>query len=374
MPRLNIAIVGAGMIGAVHRRAAMLAGAEVRGVCASTPERSREVADQWNVSRAYGGIDDVIADSQVQVVHICTPNALHKPYAEAALRAGKHVVCEKPLATSVDDAATLAETARRTHLVATVPFVYRYHPVVREARARIAAGELGPLRLIHGSYLQDWLMDAGANNWRVDPRQGGPSRVFADIGSHWCDLVEWVGGQRFAEVSAMFATVVPERAAASRQSFTVAASGGAMEAVSSEDVAAAMFRTSEGVLANVTVSQVSPGRKNRLWFELDGSRASVSFDQEDSERLWLGYADHSECFVRDPSAGSAEQRRLAVLPAGHPQGYAQCFEAFVADTYAAIRGERPEGLPTFDDGLRAARITDRVVASATSRHWLDIED
>src|ERR1700754_673591 len=148
MSPLNIAIVGAGMIGAVHRRAAILAGAVVRGVCASTPSRSKEVATEWNVSHAYAHIDDVIADPQVHVVHVCTPNALHKPYAEAALKAGKHVVCEKPLAPSVADAAVLAALARQTGLVATVPFVYRYHPVVREARARIAAGELGPLRLI----------------------------------------------------------------------------------------------------------------------------------------------------------------------------------------------------------------------------------
>lgn len=372
MQPLNIAIVGAGMIGAVHRRAAILAGANVLGVCASTPERSKDVAAQWNLSRAYADIDEVVTDPEVHVVHICTPNALHKPYAEAALKAGKHVVCEKPLATSVEDASGLAELARQSGLVATVPFVYRYHPVVREARARIAAGELGPLRLMHGSYLQDWLMDPGANNWRVDPAKGGPSRVFADIGSHWCDLVEWVSGQRFAEVSATFATVIPERASASRQSFTAAVAGGVKEAVTSEDVAAAMFRTAEGILASVTVSQVSPGRKNRLWFELDGARASVAFDQEDSERLWMGYADHTAHFLRDPSTGSAEQRRLAVLPAGHAQGYAQCFEAFVADTYTAIRGERPDGLPTFDDGVRAARITDRVVASAASRSWLDI--
>lgn len=373
MSGLTIAIVGAGMIGAVHRRAAMLAGARVKGVCASSPARSKEAAAEWGLSHAYADIDAVIGDPDIQVVHVCTPNAQHAPYAQAALEAGKHVVCEKPLATSVADAVSLAETARRRGLVATVPFVYRYHPVVREARARIEAGQLGPMRLMHGSYLQDWLMDAGSSNWRVDPAQGGPSRVFADIGSHWCDLVEWVSGQRFAEVSASFATVIAERAAASKQSFSSGGSDGPLHAVTSEDVAVAMFRTTAGVLASVTVSQVSPGRKNRLWFELDGAHASVAFDQEDSERLWLGHADRGETFLRDPNAGSAEQRRLATLPAGHAQGYAQCFEAFVADTYAAIRGERPEGLPTFDDGLRAARITDRVVASAASRQWLDIE-
>ena len=373
MSKLGVAIVGTGMIGAVHRRAALLAGAIVRGVSASSPERSREVAQSWDVPRAYRDIEEVIADPQVQVVHVCTPNHLHRPMAQAALEAGKHVVCEKPLATTLEDARVLAALAASTGLVATVPFVYRFHPVVREARARIAQGELGPLRLIHGSYLQDWLLDPASNNWRVDPALGGASRVFADIGSHWCDLVEWVGGERFVEVSAAFETVIAERGAVTGQSFTTPAAGGAMQAVSSEDVAAALFKTGNGTLASLTVSQVSAGRRNRLWFEIDGARASVAFDQEDSERLWMGLPDQREqIFVRGPGAGSAEQRRLAVLPAGHAQGYGNCFDAFVADTYRAIEAERPEGLPTFEDGLRSALIVDRVIASARARAWTSI--
>jgi len=373
MTKLGIAIVGTGMIGAVHRRAALLAGAEVRGVAASSPQRARDVAQSWAVPRAYRDIEDVVADPQVQVVHVCTPNHLHRAMAQAALQAGKHVICEKPLATTVQDAQALAALAASTGLVATVPFVYRYHPVVREARARIAQGELGPLRLIHGSYLQDWLLDPASNNWRVDPALGGASRVFADIGSHWCDLVEWVGGERFVEVSAAFATVIAERGALTGQSFTTPAAGGALQAVSSEDVAAAMFRTGAGTLASLTVSQVSAGRRNRLWFEIDGARASVAFDQEDAERLWIGRPDQrEEIFVRGPGAGNAEQRRLATLPAGHAQGYGDCFEAFVADTYRAIDGERPEGLPTFEDGVRSALIVDRVIASARTRNWTSI--
>lgn len=373
MSKLGVAIVGTGMIGAVHRRAALLAGAVVRGVGASSPERAREVAQGWNVPRAYRDIEEVVADPQVQVVHVCTPNHLHRPMAQAALEAGKHVVCEKPLATTLEDARALASLAASSGLVATVPFVYRYHPVVREARARIAQGELGPLRLIHGSYLQDWLLDPASNNWRVDPALGGASRVFADIGSHWCDLVEWVGGERFVDVSAAFETVIAERAAATGKSFTTPAAGGAMQAVSSEDVAAAMFKTDSGTLASLTVSQVSAGRRNRLWFEIDGAKASVAFDQEDCERLWIGLPDQrEEVFVRGPAAGSVEQRRLSVLPAGHPQGYGNCFEAFVADTYRAIEAERPEGLPTFDDGLRSALIVDRVIASARTRAWTPI--
>lgn len=373
MSKLGVAIVGTGMIGAVHRRAALLAGAIVRGVSASSPERATEMAQAWDVPRAYRDIEEVIADPQVQVVHVCTPNHLHRAMAQAALEAGKHVVCEKPLATTLEDARTLAALAASTGRVATVPFVYRYHPVIREARARIAQGELGPLRLIHGSYLQDWLLDPASNNWRVDPALGGASRVFADIGSHWCDLVEWVSGERFVDVSAAFETVIAERGAATGQSFATPAAGGAMQSVSSEDVAAALFKTGSGTLASLTVSQVSAGRRNRLWFEIDGARASVAFDQEDSERLWIGLPDQrEEIFVRGPGAGSSEQRRLSVLPAGHAQGYGNCFDAFIADTYRAIGAERPEGLPTFDDGLRSALIVDRVIASARSRAWTPI--
>ena len=373
MPKPGIAIVGTGMIGAVHRRAALLAGADIRGVAASSPQRARDVAQAWGVPRAYRDIEEVVADPQVQVVHVCTPNHLHRPMAQAALEAGKHVVCEKPLATTLEDARALAALATANALVATVPFVYRYHPVVREARARIAHGELGPLHLIHGSYLQDWLLDPASNNWRVDQALGGASRVFADIGSHWCDLVEWVSGERLAEVCAAFDTVIAERSTDTGQSFTTAAAGGAMQAVTSEDVAAAMFRTGAGTLASLTVSQVSAGRHNRLWFEIDGARASVAFNQEDAERLWIGKPDQrEEVFVRGPGAGSAEQRRLSLLPAGHAQGYGHCFEAFVADTYRAIEGERPDGLPTFEDGVRSALIVDRVITSARTRAWTAI--
>ncbi|UOV06338.1 Gfo/Idh/MocA family oxidoreductase [Pseudoxanthomonas sp. F37] len=373
MGKLGVAIVGTGMIGAVHRRAALLAGAVVRGVSASSPERGAEVAEAWDVPRAYRDIGEALADPQVQVVHVCTPNHLHRAMAQAALEAGKHVICEKPLATTLHDAEALSALAASAGLVATVPFVYRYHPVVREARARIARGDLGPLRLIHGSYLQDWLLDPASNNWRVDPALGGASRVFADIGSHWCDLVEWVSGERFVDVSAAFETVIAQRAAATGLSFATPAAGGAMQPVSSEDVAAALFKTGNGTLASLTVSQVSAGRRNRLWFEIDGAQASVAFDQEDSERLWIGLPDQrEEIFVRGPGAGSAEQRRLSVLPPGHAQGYGHCFDAFVADTYRAILAERPEGLPTFEDGRRSALIVDRVIASARSRAWTRI--
>ncbi|MEU0742824.1 Gfo/Idh/MocA family oxidoreductase [Streptomyces sp. NPDC006134] len=375
---LGVALVGAGMIAAVHRRAALLAGADVVGVLASTPERSRETAARWNIPRAYDDIDAVLADDRVQVVHICTPNATHAPYAEAALRAGRHVVCEKPLGTDAGQARRLADLAEERGLVATVPFVYRYHPLVREIRARRLAGEFGEWYLAHGSYLQDWMLSPDASSWRVDPGLGGPSRAFADIGSHWCDLVEWVTGERFTEVLARTSIAVPTRPAPAGPSFTRSTAPAAGRVpVRTEDSAAVLLRTAGGLLGSTVVSQVSAGRKNRLWFELDGSLGSAVFDQENPETAWLGSAEGHRILVRDPEHGSAEQRRLSALPAGHAQGYAQCFEAFVADTYAAVRGdltpEQEDGLPTFADGLRSARLVEAVLRSSENDTWTKVE-
>ncbi|WP_321804013.1 Gfo/Idh/MocA family oxidoreductase [Burkholderia sp. BCC1993] len=367
---LTAAIIGAGMIGEVHLRAARLAGARIAGIVASTPERTSAAADRLGVN-AFPSADAAIDDLAVDVVHICTPNATHHRLAMAALAAGKHVICEKPLAIRADQAAELAAAAVRANRVATVPFVYRYHPMVREARARVQDGRIGALHMIHGSYLQDWLLGQHDTNWRVDPDEGGASRAFADIGSHWCDLVEWVSGERLASVVACLRTAVASRPAQSARTFAAEAAGdhASYRSVETEDVAGALFTTACGVPVSLAVSQVSAGRKNRLWFEMDGAEASVVFDQEDAERLWVGTRDAATLLVRDPTRGSAEQRRLASLPAGHAQGYAQCFEAFVDDTYATIRGERRDGLPTFEDGARSATIVDAVLASSRERNW-----
>jgi predicted dehydrogenase len=315
----------------------------------------------------------------VDVVHICTPNHLHAGLAEAALAAGKHVVCEKPLATDASAARRLAVAAAGSGRVATVPFVYRFYPVVREARARVAAGTIGPLRLIHGCYLQDWLATEEDDNWRVDAELAGASRAFADIGSHWCDLVEFVSGDRLAEVCAEAVTAVPERvhaAGTEPHAFaTAVAAGASRRPVTTEDITVVLFRTRGGVAGSVVISQVSPGRKNRLQFEVAGAEATLSFDQEQPESLWVGGRASSEIVVRDPAHLAPAAAPYAVLPPGHPQGYQDCFDAFVADTYRAIRAGDPgavDGLPSFADGARAADITDAVLRSARSRTWEEV--
>ncbi len=372
---LGAAIVGAGFIGAVHARSARLAGARIVGVAASSPESSRKAAARLGAERAEADAEALATADDVDVVHLCTPNHLHAPLARAALAAGKHVVCEKPLALDGAEAESVTAAAEAAGRVATVPFVYRYNPMALEARARIAAGELGRVRLLHGGYLQDWLSRPEDDSWRVDPELSGASRAFADIGSHWCDLTEFVSGERIAALCAQTATVVPERAdRGSAPAFSAAGDDDApRRAVNTEDLAAVMFRTASGVVGTMVVSQVSPGRKNHLHVEVACEHASVRFEEERPETLWVGRRERTEELWRDATLLSPAAARHAIVPVGHPQGYLECFDAFVADTYAAIAGGEPDGLPRFADGLRTARITDAVLASAAGGGaWVDV--
>jgi predicted dehydrogenase len=372
---LRAAIAGTGFIGTVHARSARLAGARLVGVAASTPERAERAAVAVGAERAFESAEALVASDEVDVVHVCTPNHLHVELAEAALQAGKHVICEKPIATDTAGAERLVKAAAASGRQAAVPFVYRYYPTLREARERVRTGTTGrPLRLIHGTYLQDWLLLADDDNWRVDAHLGGPSRAFADIGSHWCDLAEFISGHRIVSVSARTLTAVPERRRGqSRAAFQRSDGPGEVRAVATEDAAVVQFETDQGALGAVVISQVSPGRKNRLWIELDGADESLVFDQESPEALWVGRREAATIVHRDPDWLSPAAARFAHLPGGHPQGYADCFDSFVADVYDAIVSGAPaEGLPLFADGLRAAVITEAVLASSRKEGWVNL--
>ncbi|MBQ0925643.1 Gfo/Idh/MocA family protein [Saccharopolyspora endophytica] len=350
--QLRAGLLGAGFMGSVHAHAIRAAGATITAVSASTPERSERAASEVGAGRAVACADELIHADDVDVVHICTPNALHVPQALAALDAGKHVICEKPLATTEAEARQLADAARDSDVVTAVPFIYRFYPSVREARARIAAGEAGALRLIHGSYLQDWMAPADAGNWRSDASLGGASRAFADIGIHWCDLIEFTTGHRITRLIAC----------------TVATSSDA----DGEDATTLLFETDRGAAGSAVISQVSQGRKNRLWFSIDGATAAYSFNQEQPDTLWIGGQADNRVLHRGSAAEGRDAVRYSALPAGHPQGYQDCFNAFVRDTYASISDHAPDSLPTFDDGLRAAALTQAVLKSADTKTWVEV--
>ncbi|MEU4896426.1 Gfo/Idh/MocA family oxidoreductase [Streptomyces sp. NPDC044780] len=361
MSKLRVAVIGTGFMGAVHTRSAVTAGGDVVGIVGSTPAKGRAAAEALGVGRGFDAVEDVLRHG-VDVVHVCTPNATHARFCRAALTAGVPVVCEKPLATDVATAHQLAALAAERELVTAVPFVYRYYASVREARTRLARPGHRPPWLIHGSYLQDWLADPQATNWRVDPADGGATRAFGDIGVHWCDLAEFVTGQRITRVNASFARAVPTRPGAD----------GAPRTVATEDGAVVLLETDAGAVGSVVVSQASAGYKNALSFSFDGPDASYAFRQETPESLWIGGRDGNQALMRDPARPGAPVGRSAALPAGHPQGYYECFADFVADAYAAVRGEPVRDLPTFADGVRAATITRAVVDSARNGGWADV--
>ena len=354
--RIRAGIVGTGFMGSVHSRAIRRAGGQLSRVVGSSPESSRAAAGRFDAERPTETVDELVSADDVDVVHVCTPNATHAPLVRAAIASGKHVICEKPLAVTLVEATELVALARDAGVTATVPFVYRFHPMVREARARVADGTTGPIRLVHGSYLQDWLAGTTDDNWRVDAAAGGASRAFGDIGVHWCDLAEFVTGHRIVRLVARTVVAVPRRGD---------------RPVTTEDAAVVLFETDRGATGTLTISQISHGRKNRLWISVDGAAESLSFDQENPESLWIGGREVNRQLLRGTSESPAAAR-YAIVPAGHPQGYQDCFDAFVADTYAALTGEIADGLPTFEDGLRAAQLTQAVLESSRASAWVKV--
>lgn len=353
---LNAGVIGFGFIGEVHVRAIRAAGGVVTAIAAKTLEEAQSAARKMGVGKALT-IEQMLNDEDIDVIHICTPNVFHAELAEKALRAGKHVICEKPLAISVADATRLSELAIQNRSIATVPFVYRYHPSVREAKSRIATIQ-DALVLFHGYYLQDWLSRESTFNWRLDSVIGGPSRAFGDIGVHWCDLLEFVTGHRITHINAQLMKVFSSR--------------GSKTNIDTEDGATMIFKTDKGAQGSLVLSQVSAGRKNKLWFSFESPTESFVFDQEAPESLWVGGLATNQIVMRGVTEESEAAREYSFLPAGHPQGYQDCFNSFVSDTYRSIGGAHIVGVPTFADGLRSAKLTEAFLKSAETGEWVEV--
>ncbi|GAB2815027.1 Gfo/Idh/MocA family oxidoreductase [Alpinimonas psychrophila] len=351
---LRAGILGGGFMAEVHSRAIRAAGHEVIMISSSSPEKSAEAASRLGVRHVAADARRLVESESVDVVHVCTPNAFHAEQAELAIAVGKPVVCEKPLATSVRDATNLVSRAAESKTPTAVPFVYRYYPAVREIRSRILRGDAGELHLLHGAYLQDWLALPTATNWRVNEAVGGASRTFADIGVHWCDAMEFVTGHRITRLVSLLARPHPARGA-------------------TEDSASILFETDRGASGTLIASQISHGRKNQLAFSFDGELESFEWNQEHPGQFSASTPNGStNVNVGSVELAAASAQELAYLPAGHPQGYQDAFNAFMADAYASFQGDVAPDLPTFEDGLRAAVITEAVLQSAQSRQWVDV--
>jgi predicted dehydrogenase len=373
---LRAAVVGTGFVGPHHVDAVRRGGyGEVVALVGSDPERTVARARALGVEWATTDLDELLADPDIDVVHVCTPNHTHVALATAVLQAGKHLVLEKPIALDSETARGLAELADRLARHAAVALTYRGYPMVRRARAAAQAGELGEVRLVHGAYLQDWLVDPDDYNWRLEPEAGGPSRAVADIGSHWFDTAEFVSGQRVEAVLADLATFIPTRRRPTGGSiaFAAATRGGETVTVRSEDAATILVRFEGGARGACVVSQVSPGRKNALTVEIAGSERSLTWEQETPERLWLRSRAESRLVLRDQLDGIREAPGVPSLPAGHPEGWGEALRDLLRGFYAAVAsGQAPggdHGYPTLWDGARGVAFVDAVLESSRSGRW-----
>jgi predicted dehydrogenase len=357
-------------------------GVEVLGVVGSSYERAAEKARESGLPEPYPSFEALLADERVDVVHITSPNHLHFDQAKAALAAGKHVVCEKPLAMDSGQTAELLGLAQASGLVHAVNFNIRFYPQVQESAARVAAGELGDVHLVSGSYLQDWLLYPTDWNWRLDPGQGGALRAVGDIGSHWLDLMTFVTGSRVEAVMAELATVVPVRREPTGPVETFSAVGAEpVESVErpmdTEDLASMLLRFENGARGVMAVSQVSAGRKNSLSFEVDGGSGALAWYSERPEELWLGHRGRpNELLTRDPSLMHPAAAATAALPAGHVEGFADTFKELYRAVYRAVASggppEQPD-YPTFADGHDEALIADAVARSARDGRWVTVD-
>jgi len=375
------AVIGTGFIGPVHIEALRRIGANVVGIADVDTAKAHQVASFWGLEKTYGTLDEVLADDDVQVVHLCTPNFLHYGMAKQALLAGRHVICEKPLAMNSTETAELVVLAKETGLAAMVDYNLRYYPLSIEARDMVQRGDVGQVFSVCGSYVQDWLFYDTDYNWRVVSKEGGASRAVADIGTHWIDLVHAITGLDIEAVCADLKTVHPIRKRPTGEVETF--SGKVTRVVPTEDVdintedyGCIMIRFVGGAVGCLWVSQVTAGRKNCLRYEIAGSKLALAFESESPNQLWIGHRERAnEVLLRDPGLVSDAARKAITYPGGHNEGFPdsmkQAFKSFY-DYVSAGDLQAAPTFPTFADGHREVVVVEAILKSAQEQRWVEL--
>jgi predicted dehydrogenase len=373
-----VAIIGLGFVGKAHLEALRRLGIPVRGILGSSPERTQEAARELGIERGYSSLEELATDAGVTAVHVCSPNHAHFDQSKAALKAGKHVMCEKPLAMNTRESGSLIELSQKLNRVGAVTYNLRYYPLCHEARAIVQKGLIGEPRLIHGSFLQDWLLYPTDWNWRLQPELGGDMRVVADIGTHWLDLLTWITGQKVTELCADLATVIPIRKRPRARVQTFQQTTGATDdfKVTTDDYASILLHFDRGAHGVCTVSQISAGRKTRLWFEIDGLEGSLAWNSEEPNTLWIGRRrEPNQELIKDPTLMSPETRGYAAYPGGHPEGYPDTFVQLFKDFYAYLEAgdlSKPRTFPTFETGHEEMHVCEVIAQSARESRWVKI--
>jgi predicted dehydrogenase len=378
---IGVGVAGTGFIGPAHIEGLRRNGIQVLGLVENTPENARAKAAELGIPRPYESFEAMLADPEIDIVHLATPNLLHHPQAKAALLAGKHVVCEKPLAMTSAESAELVSLAAETGRVNAINFNIRMYPMVQQARSLVQAGEIGDLFILQGSYLQDWLLFPTDWNWRLEPGLGGSLRAVGDIGSHWLDLMTFVTGLKVVEVFADFKTFHPVRKKPAKplETFTgklLQPSDYIDQPIFTEDYATILLHYENGVRGVVTVAQVCSGRKNRLFFEINGSNSSLAWDGERPNELWIGQrTGPNQVLLKDPSLLTPEARQVASYPGGHAEGFPDTFKQLYKKVYDYLFsgdfGKKPD-FPTFADGHYEMVLCEAIEQSARQGAWVKV--
>jgi predicted dehydrogenase len=376
---IGAAVIGSGFIGTVHVEALRRIGVRVVGLLEATPELGTRRAADLSLARAYASLSELLEDDAVQVVHVTSPNELHAPQVTQILAAGRHVVCEKPLALTSQESAGLVELAAGSGLVNAVNFNIRFYPLNQHVAGFVRQGGVGEVRLVTGRYFQDWLLYDTDWNWRLETAQGGALRAVGDIGSHWLDLVTRLAGLRVEAVMADLTTFIPvrRRPAGSVATFSTERAAETVPVdIHTEDVATILLRFEGGARGSVAISQLSPGRKNSLAYQIDGSASAVAWDSEQPEQLWIGHRDRpNELLVRNPALMNEAGRAAARLPGGHVEGFADTFGAAFAAIYTDVVAGSPSPAPayaTFADGHEEMLIGDAILESSRTGRWVHV--
>lgn len=378
---IGVGVAGTGFIGPAHVEGLRRNGITVLGLAEANPDLAEIKAAEMGIPRHYPNFEAMLADPDIDIVHLAVPNLLHYPYAKAALLAGKHVVCEKPLAMTSVESAELVDLAAGKKLVNVVNFNIRMYPMVQQARSMVQNGEIGDVFILQGSYLQDWLLYETDWNWRLEPGLGGSLRAVGDIGSHWLDLMTFITGFRVEEVYADFKTFHPTR---KKPAKPVETFSGKMlqpsdyidQPIFTEDYATIMLHYENGVRGVMTVAQVCSGRKNRLFFEINGAKSSLAWDGERPNELWIGQrSSANQMLMKDPSLLSPEARQTVSYPGGHNEGFPDTFKQLYKKVYDYIFAgdfvKKPD-FPTFADGHYEMVLCDAIAKSAREKSWVSV--
>lgn len=370
-------IIGTGFIGPVHIEALRRLGVPVVGLC-DLPDRVQAAAAKYGIPRSFSNYKEMLSSPEIDVVHITVPNRFHCEMALAALQAGKHCICEKPLAMNTRETATILAQAARARSVFAVNYNVRFYPAVLQMRDLVATGELGEIIHVNGAYMQDWLFKDTDYNWRLLPKEGGKLRAVADIGTHWMDTVTFILGARIQSVFADLATwhKTRKRPLGEVETFAKAQADRkyASYRVGTEDFASVLLEFSNGARGNLAVSQVAAGRKNSIRFEIYGSQKSAWWCSENPEVLHLGNRDcPNEVAFRGTSTFSTGAAPFMDYPAGHVEGFPDTFKMLFRSIYNRIvGGPAPALFATARDGHNEVAVCEAIMASHKARCWAKV--